>query len=250
MGASTFEYRFRFAIHGLIFLVGLWPFWEPWIGLTTKSTWLILSADLARGGWLGFEPATTVLLVVAIVFAALGAWLRVWGAAYVGSGVVASPGMHGDVLLADGPYRRTRNPLYLGLLLHTVAVALLMPPAGAVFAIAAVWIMQVRLALAEEPFLLKRFGEAYRIYEAKVPRFLPSPEPQVPAGGRRPQWLQAVIGESYMVGVVITLAGFGWDFNAMPLLKGLLISFGVSLVLHAFLPRGGTTAAPGTAPTL
>ena len=45
------------------------------------------------------------------------------------------------------------------------------------------------------------------------------------------------MGESYMVGVVITLAAFGWDFNALPLFKGLLISFGVSLVLRAFLPR-------------
>ena len=140
-------------------------------------------------------------------------------------------------MLADGPYRRTRNPLYLGTLLHTVGVALLMPPAGAVFAIAAIWIVQVRLALAEEPFLTGRFGEAYREYEAKVPRFLPSPKPLVPAGGQRPRWVQAVLGESYMVGVVITLAGFGWDFNALPLIRGILISLGVSLVLLAFLPR-------------
>ncbi len=44
------------------------------------------------------------------------------------------------------------------------------------------------------------------------------------------------MGESYMIGVVITLAAFGWDFNALPLIKGILISLGVSLVLRAFLP--------------
>ncbi len=247
MGASAFEYRFRYVLHGLIYVLGFWPVWEPYLGLTTKSTWLILSASMARAGWLGFEPATSLLLVIGIAFAALGAWFRVWGAAYVGSGLVMSPSMHAEALLADGPYRRSRNPLYLGTLLHTVGVALLMPPAGAVFAIAAIWILQVRLAMAEELFLGSRFGEAYRAYQAKVPRFLPAPRPMVAAGGQRPHWLQAMLGESYMIGVVITLAGFGWDFNALPLLKGILISLGVSLVLHAFLPRVSAEPVAGRA---
>ena len=237
MGASPFEYRFRYALHALIFVLGFWPFWEPWLGLTTKSTWLLLSASLARQGWLGFQAATMLLLILGIIAAGLGAWLRVWGSAYVGSGVVNSPAMHGRTLLADGPYRRSRNPLYLGTLLHTAGVALLMPPAGAVFCLAAIWILQVRLALAEEPFLTARFGQVYREYVDRVPRFLPSPKPQVAAAGQRAHWLQAVLGESYMVGVALTLAAFGWDFNALPLLKGILISLGVSLVVRAFLPR-------------
>ena len=246
MGASKFEYRLRYPLHALIFVLGFWPFWEPWLGLTTKSTWLLLSATMARAGWLGFQAATMLLLVLAIVFTALGAWLRVWGSAYVGAGVVNSPAMHGQALLADGPYRRSRNPLYLGTLLHTVGIAVLMPPAGAVFTIAAIWILQVRLAMAEEPFLEKQFGQAYRAYEQRVPRFLPSPKPLVEAAGQRPRWLQAFLGESYFVGVVITLAAFGWDFNAMPLLKGILISLGVSLVLLAFTPRAPQTrTVPG-----
>lgn len=246
MGATSVEYRLRFLLHGLIYALGLWPFWEPWLGFTTKSTWLIVSADLARQGWLGFQASTMLLLVLAIVFAALGAWFRVWGSAYVGAGVVNSSTMHGQMLLADGPYRRTRNPLYLGTLLHTVGLAILMPPAGALFAIAAIWVLQVRLALAEEPFLEQRFGQQYTQYEERVPRFLPSPAPSVPAGGQRPHWFQAVLGESYVIGVVVTLAGFGWDFNAFPLFKGILISLGVSLVLRAFLPR----VKPEPQPTL
>lgn len=236
MRASVWEYRLRFLLHVVVFVVGFWPFWEPWLGLSTRSTWLVLSAMLARQGWLGFQAATEVLLVVAILFAALGAWLRVWGAAYVGAGVVQSPSMHGQAMLADGPYRRTRNPLYLGTLLHTMGVSLLMPPAGAIFAIAAIWILQVRLALAEEPFLEARFGQPYLDYKAGVPQFLPSPRPLVPAGKAHAHWLQAILGESYMLGVVITLAGFGWSFNSLPLLRGILISLGISLVLRAFLP--------------
>ncbi len=246
MRASLWEYRLRLPVHLLIFTVGFWPFWEGWLGLTAKSTWLTVSALFARQGWLSFQAATTALLLIAILFTALGAWLRVWGSAYLGANVVNSPSMQGAALQADGPYRRMRNPLYLGTLLHTVGIAILMPPAGAIFAIAAIWIVQLRLALAEEPFLQQRFGQAYVDYQARVPQFLPSPKPAVPAAGHHPHWLQAVAAESYMIGVVLTLAGFGWDFNAQPLVRGLLISLGVWLVLQAFLPRPHSKPAGAT----
>ena len=237
MRATSWEYKLRYLLHVLIFVVGFWPFWEPALGLTTRSTWLTLSAWFAREGWLSFQAATLAFLVVAILLTGAGAWLRLWGSAYVGASVVNSSSMHGTAMLADGPYRRTRNPLYLGTLLHTIGISLLMPPAGAIFAIAAIWILQVRLALAEEPFLEARFGHAYAEYKARVPQFLPSPKPLVRAAGAPAHWGQALLGESYMVGVVITLAGFGWSFNAQPLIRGILISLGVSLVLQAFLPR-------------
>ncbi len=243
MGATRFEFRFRYLLCAVICVLGFWPFWEPWLNLTTKSTWLTLSAAMARQGWLSFQAATMVLLVLAILLAALGAGLRVWGAAYAGAGLVNAPGPQGETLLADGPYRRTRNPLLLGTLLHTVSLALLMPPAGALFAVAATWVLLVRLALAEEPVLTRRFGHSYVAYMASVPRFLPSPRPTVPSAGQPGHWLYAMLGESYFLGVVITLAAFGWDFNAMPLLKGILISLGVSLVLRALLPRRASEAA-------
>ena len=237
MRATTLEYRLRFPLHALIFVLGFWPFWEPWLGLTAKSTWLTLSAALARAGWLNFQTATIVLLVLGLIFAVLGAWFRVWGSAYVGASIVQSPSMHGETMLADGPFRRTRNPLYLGTLLHTIGIALLMPPAGAIFAIAAIWILQVRLALAEEPFLEARFGESYREYMARVPRFLPTPASQVVSAGIAGRWGQACLGEIYFLGVVLTMLVFGWGFNATPLFQGLLISLGAGIVVQALLPR-------------
>ena len=237
MRATSVEYRLRFLLHGLIFLIGFWPVWEPWLGLTDQTVWQTGILWLGRAGWLSLSAASNLLLGLAIAFAVLGALLRVWGAAYVGAGVVKSPSMHGERLLADGPYRHTRNPLYLGTLLHTFAVALIMPPAGAVFAIAAVWVLQVRLALAEEAFLAERFGQSYGEYRERVPRFLPSPKPLVQSAGARPHWVQAVLGEAYVVGAAVTLAGFGWEFNHFLLLRGILISLGVALVVRAFLPR-------------
>jgi protein-S-isoprenylcysteine O-methyltransferase Ste14 len=211
-------------------------------GFTTSSTWLVLSSALSRQGWLAFDVATVVLLVMALVLTALGAGLRVWGSAYVGSSIVKSPTMHGTAMLADGPYRRTRNPLYLGTLLHTLGVTILMPPSGALFAVVFLWIFQVRLALAEEPFLAARFGQPYLDYKAAVPRFLPSPTPQIAAAGARPHWLQALLGEIYFPAAFLVLAIFGWSFNAEPLRQGLLISLGVWLVVRAFLPRAAHSA--------
>ena len=243
MQATHFEYRFRFAIHAIIYILG---FTAPWLflhslagipGFTTSSTWLVLSVLILRHGWLTFDAATIALLVLALIFTALGAWLRVWGSAYVGASIVKSPTMHGESLLADGPYRRTRNPLYLGTLLHTIGITILMPPSGAIFAVVLLWIFEVRLALAEEPFLTARFGQPYLDYKAAVPRFLPSPTPQIASAGAQPHWLQAMLGEIYFIAVFLVLAVFGWNFNAQPLRQGILISVGLWLVVRAFLPR-------------
>jgi protein-S-isoprenylcysteine O-methyltransferase Ste14 len=240
MQASRFEYRFRFALHALIFFLGFlspWLYFGDKLNLEARSTWLILSSALARTGWFTFTAAVWSLLVVGLLLTGIAACLRLWGAAYVGVGVVKPSTMYGDSLLADGPYRHTRNPLYLGTIVHTVGIALLMPPSGALLAVVLLWLLNIRLALAEEAFLLDRFGQAYTAYCTRVPRFLPIPEPQVPSAGKQPQWIQALLGEIYFVGAFLTLAVFGWQFNADPLRRGILICLGVSLVVRAFLPR-------------
>jgi protein-S-isoprenylcysteine O-methyltransferase Ste14 len=237
MGATRLEYKFRFFLHAVIIALGFWAPWCEAPGWTRLRTWLVLSSWLSRTGWLSFVAATNAVLVAAIVLVALGAWLRVWGASYVGASVVQSRSMHGETMLADGPYRRTRNPLYLGTILHIVGLAILMPPSGAIFCVALIWVLQVRLALAEEPFLTERFGEAYVEYRKAVPRFLPAPTPQVPAAGKPAHWLQGFFGEIYMVGVVITYVVFGWNFNATTMIRGVLISLGAWLIVKALLPR-------------
>lgn len=247
MRASAFEYRFRFWIHGLIYVLG---FWSPWLlipatqdlGLSDRSTWLILASSLSVHGWLPFRGAILTLLIVALVLTGLGAWLRLWGGAYVGASIVQSPSMHGKTMLADGPYRHTRNPLYLGTLLHTLGVSLLMPPSGAVLTVVLMWVFQIRLALAEEPFLARQFGEPYVAYMKRVPRFLPSPKALIPSAGAPARWLLSLSGEIYFVGVFVTLLLFGWNFNGNPLRRGILISLGVALIARAFLPRTSQTA--------
>ncbi len=116
--------------------------------------------------------------------AVAAAALRTWGGAYLGADVVQDGKMHTTVsptpfaggpvagVLTDGPFRRMRNPLYLGTFLHTLALALLMPRSGAVFAIVVIGVMQVRLILGEEAFLLRTVGQPYEAYCRLVPRVL------------------------------------------------------------------------------
>jgi len=236
MQASRFEYKYRFILHGVIYLLAFQAPWNNSLNLTDESTWLLTANMLWRHHLLSFMDAANLILVVALVFMALAAWLRTWGSAYVGASVVHSDSMHGDAMLADGPYRRTRNPLYLGTLLHTIGLAILMTPSGAVFAIALIWIFQIRLALAEEAFLTARFGQPYLDYKATVPRFLPSLRARVAAPGQQPHWLQAMIGELYFIGAFLVVAIFGWNFNAQLLRRGILITLGVWLIVRAFMP--------------
>ncbi len=73
MQATRFEYRFRFVIHALIYILG---FTAPWLflhalagvpGFTTSSTWLVLSTALSKPGWLAFDAATLTLLCFALL---------------------------------------------------------------------------------------------------------------------------------------------------------------------------------------
>ena len=135
MKATHFEYKYRFLIHAVIYLLAFQVPWNNALNLTDETTWLLGDNLLFRQHLLSFIGAANLILVLSMVFLGLAAWLRTWGSAYVGASVVHSSSMHGDAMLADGPYRRTRNPLYLGTLLHTIGLTLLMTPSGAIFAV-------------------------------------------------------------------------------------------------------------------
>ncbi|MBI5197424.1 MAG: isoprenylcysteine carboxylmethyltransferase family protein, partial [Nitrospirae bacterium] len=79
-----------------------------------------------------------------------------------------------EVLATRGPYRLTRNPLYLGSFLMGLGFCLM----GArlwlvpVFLIAFYWIYRPTIR-KEEEILQKRFGADFDRYKQSVPRFFP-----------------------------------------------------------------------------
>jgi hypothetical protein len=109
-----------------------------------------------------------------------------------------------------GSYRSLRNAQDLGTFLNVVAISLLMLPSGAVFTIVLVGF-----------FLWWVRGAGERAAEVQV----------------RSPWWQAFVGEIYSWGVVVSFAALGWRYNALPIIQGVIVSLGLSIVVRQFLPK-------------
>jgi protein-S-isoprenylcysteine O-methyltransferase Ste14 len=145
--------------------------------------------------------------------------------------------MQAGIVMADGPYRYVRNPLYLGVWCMVAALAFIMPPSGALFTMVMLTVFLLRLILGEEAFLTARIGEPYLNYLHAVPRLIPRLRSNLPPTGRKPRWLLAVLSEITPIGVFVTLAFFSWSYNNRLILRAILVSFGISLVVRAFVPK-------------
>jgi len=237
MRASAIEFRLRVAIIVAVVTLG---FWAPWIGAWDLGRrisllgWLAL--EISRTGLLSFTAAVRAVIVVAALVAATAVVLRVWGTAYLGTFTVNHGQMKAGAVLADGPYRYMRNPLYLGTWCMVAAMAFLMPVSGALFAIVLLTFFQARLILAEEAFLSVQLGECYRAYLRDVPRLIPRLHTRLPSTGREPHWLRAVLAELCPIGVFVTLACLSWSYNNSLMVRAIIVSFGLSLVVRALLP--------------
>jgi len=237
MGATKFEFRFRMLINAAIVVLG---FMAPWFEMRDIARriplleWLALESS--RAGVSTFTAATHVLIVVASLLAAAAAVMRVWGAAYLGSDVVQSAGMRAGSVVADGPYRHVRNPLYIGLWCMFAALSFLMPPTGALVAVLLSVVFLLRLILGEEAYLSAKLGDPYQAYLRAVPRLLPRLRTNLPRSRGKPRWATALLAELTPIGVFLAIAVLSWTYNNRLVERAILISFGVSLMARALLP--------------
>jgi protein-S-isoprenylcysteine O-methyltransferase Ste14 len=234
MNAGSLLFRFRVFIFVLLYLVGFWAPWDVRSG-SRDTLWLAASTWLARTGWISLASATLVVTLAALVCLVVGAILRVWATAYIGSGVMSGFTMHGDKVVAAGPYRYVRNPLYLGAWLLALGVSILMPPSGAAVFLVALSIFVSVLISEEERFLALKQGDLYQQYRRSVPRLLPR-SAGVPSSGS-PHWWQAILAETYPIAFTICFALYAWRYNARILIRYLLICYGISLVMRAWTTR-------------
>jgi protein-S-isoprenylcysteine O-methyltransferase Ste14 len=140
---------------------------------------------VAVGGPLGLGLILSRLvgdpLTHSAVTAVLG-WLLV-GAFMVWNGwALATMSRHRTALLPggatrtvvdSGPFARSRNPLYLGLLAGAAGVALLAGSFWALVALPLEWaLLRWGAVVPEERYLAAKFGDAYAEYTSRVPRWL------------------------------------------------------------------------------
>jgi protein-S-isoprenylcysteine O-methyltransferase Ste14 len=119
-------------------------------------------------------PSTGVRVASALI--AGGAWLALDGAAMVffrRAGTSMIPMNPTTALVTSGPYRVTRNPMYVGMAFLYVALAFAFGVMWTVVFLPAVIVMIDRFVIArEEPYLERKFGQSYRDYKARVRRWL------------------------------------------------------------------------------
>jgi protein-S-isoprenylcysteine O-methyltransferase Ste14 len=120
------------------------------------------------------SPPLGVRLAVALI--AGGAWLALDGAAMVffrRAGTSMAPINPTTALVTSGPYRFTRNPMYVGMAFLYVALAFAFGVIWALVFLPAVIVAIDRLVIArEEPYLERKFGQAYRDYKTRARRWL------------------------------------------------------------------------------
>jgi hypothetical protein len=94
---------------------------------------------------------------------------RLWSILYVG-------GRKNDELVVSGPFSMTRNPLYFFSTVGAVGIGLMFGSvlAGAMLGLASFLVFRFT-ARREAEFLAGRFGDAYKTYAARTPRFWPNP---------------------------------------------------------------------------
>ena len=238
MRATAIEFRLRMVIILAIILLGLW---SPWIAAGTSGRritlleWLPLQVN--RLGLLPFSSAAIVVIALGAFIAALGAFLRIAGSAYLGPGTVIHARMLAGNIMANGPYRYVRNPLYLGLWFTVAAVAFLMPPSGALCIMLLLSFFVLRLTLGEEAFLIAQIGPPYLAYLKSVPRFFPRLRTTLPRQDSAPHWLKGALAEITPIGVFLALAFFSWNYDSRLMGQVILVSFGLSLVVRALTPQ-------------
>jgi protein-S-isoprenylcysteine O-methyltransferase Ste14 len=108
----------------------------------------------------------------AVIALALG--LMLWAVVVMlRAGTDPRPDRPDSALLEAGPFRFSRNPIYLGFLLAAAGLALRSGELWSWLAVAAIYIVLARHVIArEEAYLAARFGAAYDTYRARVRRWL------------------------------------------------------------------------------
>jgi protein-S-isoprenylcysteine O-methyltransferase Ste14 len=220
MKATNFEFRYRALLIGLIYTVGFWLYAFDHVAVIH-----VLVHSSMRPGPLEPTVATKLIVAVAALLVGIGALIRTWGTAYLKSSVVFDAKLHSDALVADGPYRHVRHPLYFASIVATFGFALLASRAGFAFMVIAMTLLYVRLAGREEAELEREQGERFGEFCRRVPKLWPSIRPRVPSSGAEPEWAQAFRGEMFMWGFALAIALFAVTLSWVVLWSVMTVAF-------------------------
>jgi protein-S-isoprenylcysteine O-methyltransferase Ste14 len=241
MKATNWEVTNRALVFGLIF-----AFTFPLYSFDHQNSTAVLA------NWLGPRLRMDADLVARLLFAfaalllTMAALIRTWASSYLQAGVVYAAEVKTESLVADGPYRRVRNPLYFANALMAIGMGALMSRTGFFVAILAILLFCYRLIFREETELQASQGEQYEAYRKAVPRLWPSLWPRIVSAGRQANWTAGLKAESWYWGFAAAVVAFAITLK----LKLFFAILGASIVLlwasSLILRKKSNSQAPGS----
>jgi protein-S-isoprenylcysteine O-methyltransferase Ste14 len=133
---------------------------------------LVYLASLVIGSALQLALPVAVDLGAPIVVAAVALFLYS-AAKFRAAGTPVPARQPTTALVRTGPYRFTRNPIYLAFSLFQLGIAMMADSVWLLATLAgAVALMHTVVIRREEEYLERKFGAEYRDYKASVPRWL------------------------------------------------------------------------------
>jgi protein-S-isoprenylcysteine O-methyltransferase Ste14 len=144
-------------------------------GLSLLAFCLVFT-DYFRSGWRAwsFVPHSDVAGVTGLVMVLLGIAFAIWGRLQLGgnwSAVVSVK--QGHTLISRGPYTVVRHPIYSGLLLALLGVAVIIGEVRGLLGVGVLFLSFWLKSRIEERFMLEQFGADYRHYQHQVKAFIP-----------------------------------------------------------------------------
>jgi len=144
----------------------------PFLFLGALAIGCLLSLVVPIGPGLGSANGTP--LATGLAFVLIGFALAAWSArVFHLAGTSIVPGDAAAALVTSGPYKVTRNPIYIGFVLLYFGLAIILTSVWVLALLIPVLIVLQRGVIErEEVYLERQFGGAYRNYQARVPRWL------------------------------------------------------------------------------
>jgi len=231
MKASNWEFRNRATVFGLIF-----GFTFPLYVLDPQNSTVALANWLGAGRQLDTDLVARLLFAFAAFLLVVAALIRTWASSYLQASVVYASEVKSESLVADGPYRRVRNPLYFANVLMIIAMGAMMSRLGFFVAVIAMVVFCYRLILREEAELQARQGQPYHAYCKAVPRLCPSLWPRVASAGSQARWMEGIKAESWYWGFAAALIAYAITLKLTLFFVILVVSLALfwvsSMALH------------------
>ena len=135
------------------------------IGAGVLEWWLPVNVG---GGLLGLRRLIAGVLMLFAGYLALYAWLI-----FLTSGTHVDPRKPALKIIEDGPFRISRNPMYLSLVIIFAALSVLQLSIWFLFSCFGLWFILDRKAVVpEEAYLEEKFGDLYNDYKSRVRRWI------------------------------------------------------------------------------